>query len=98
MTLVDSHCHLDDGQFNADRDAVVERALAAGVATILTIGTGDGPPDLEAALRQAEKHPQVLATVGIHPQYVANAAPEHLKVLEGLLRHRKCVALGEIGL
>ncbi|HXN46239.1 MAG TPA: TatD family hydrolase, partial [Bryobacteraceae bacterium] len=61
MTLVDSHCHLDDSQFDSDREAVIERALAAGVETMLAVGTGHGPPDLEAGIRLAERYPQMLA-------------------------------------
>lgn len=98
MTLVDSHCHLDDTQFDDDRDAAVERALDAGVAAMLSIGTGEGPPDLEAAIRLADRYAPMLATVGIHPQYAPAASAGHYKALAGLLRHPKCVALGEIGL
>jgi tRNA-binding EMAP/Myf-like protein len=53
VKLVDSHCHLDDKQFDPDRDEVIERARAAGVERMMAIGTGNGPPDLEAALRLA---------------------------------------------
>ena len=60
MTLVDSHCHLDSEQFDDDREAVIERALAAGVERMMAIGTGDGPPDLEAAIRLADRYPFIL--------------------------------------
>lgn len=96
--MVDSHCHLDDEKFNDDRDAVIERALAAGVTTMLAIGTGDGPPDLEAAVRLAEKYPFIYATVGIHPHDAARATKETLTAIETLATHPKVVAIGEIGL
>ena len=60
MKLIDSHCHLDNEQFDADREAVIERALAAGVERMMAIGTGDGPPDLEAGIRLADRYPFIL--------------------------------------
>lgn len=98
MTLVDSHCHLDDRQFAADREAVIERARNAGVSQMLTIGTGDGPPDLGVAVRVAEEYPFVYATVGVHPHNAAQASADTIKELRELVRHPKVVALGEIGL
>ena len=98
MTLVDSHCHLDDPQFDADREAVIERALASGVRTLLAVGTGEGPPDLEAGIRLAEAHAAVLATVGVHPHDARKAGPETWQRLEALLSHPKVVGVGEIGL
>lgn len=98
MSLVDSHCHLDDAQFDGDREAAIDRALAAGVTHMLAIGTGEGPPDLEAALRLADRHEAISATVGIHPQYAAKAEARDLARVAELLAHPKCVALGEIGL
>ncbi len=98
MTLVDSHCHLDACQFDPDRDAVVRRALDAGVTTMLTIGTGDGPPDLEAAIRLAEGYPCLLATVGVQPHDAAKADSTTIPRLRELARHPKVVALGEMGL
>ena len=50
MTLIDSHCHLDAAVYDADREAVIGRALEAGVECMVAIGSGDGPPDLEAGL------------------------------------------------
>ncbi len=98
MKLIDSHCHLDDDQFAADRDAVIERAQAAGVERMLAIGTGSGPPDLEAAVRLADAHPFIYATVGVHPHDAAKAGQETFEQLAVLLAHDKVVALGEIGL
>jgi TatD DNase family protein len=96
--LTDSHCHLDHEQFNADRHAVIDRALEAGVGRMLAIGTGDGPPDLEAGIRMADLHPAIFATVGVHPHETAKATPETYTRLAELVRHPKVLALGEIGL
>jgi TatD DNase family protein len=96
--LIDSHCHLDSEQFDADRDAVIERALAAGVERMVAIGTGNGPPDLEAGLRLADRCPAFYATVGVHPHDASKAGEEVYKRLEELLRDPKAIALGEIGL
>jgi TatD DNase family protein len=96
--MIDSHCHLDSAEFNADREAVIERAIAAGVEHMLAIGTGDGPPDLEAGLRLAEKQPAFFATVGVHPHDAAKATADDFKRLADLLAHPKVLAVGEIGL
>jgi TatD DNase family protein len=98
MTLVDSHCHLDDEQFDADRNQVIERALAAGVEQMVAIGTGDGPPDLEAGIRLADSHASIYATIGIHPHYASKAEPDSLERLARLASHPKVIAIGEIGL
>ena len=96
--LIDSHCHLDDEQFDGDREATIERALAAGVERMLAVGTGNGPPDLEAGIRLAETYPAMDATVGIHPHYAVKADASSLDRLRELLAHPKVVAIGEIGL
>ncbi|MCL4401485.1 MAG: TatD family hydrolase [Acidobacteria bacterium] len=98
MKLVDSHCHLDDEKFAADLDAVVERALAAGVGTFVAVGTGNGPPDLESGIRLAEKFAFFYATVGIHPHDAAKATHASYERLRELAAHPKVVAVGEIGL
>ncbi len=98
MSLVDSHCHLDDEQFDDDREAVIERALEAGVTEMVAVGTGKGPPDLEAGIRLAERYPFFHATVGIHPHDASKADAETLVRLEELLSHPKVIAVGEIGL
>jgi TatD DNase family protein len=98
VSLIDSHCHLDSKEFDADRDEVIQRALDAGVQHMIAIGTGNGPPDLEAGIRMAEKYPTFFATVGIHPHDAAKVGPPDFKNLATLLAHPKVVAVGEIGL
>ncbi len=96
--MIDSHCHLDSEQFDNDREATIERALAAGVERMVAIGTGDGPPDLEAGVRLADRYPCFYATVGVHPHDASKATPETFERLAELMKHPKVVALGEIGL
>ena len=96
--MIDSHCHLDNPQFDPDREAVIDRALAAGVERMVVIGTGDGPPDLEAGIRLADRHEPIYATVGIHPHDASKASPATYTRLRELLQHPKVIALGEIGL
>jgi TatD DNase family protein len=98
VPFVDSHCHLDDRQYAQDRDAVIERALNAGLKYMLAIGTGEGPPDLEAAVRIAEANAPVFATIGVHPNDAGKVTDGTLGRLEELLQLPKVVALGEIGL
>jgi TatD DNase family protein len=98
LELVDSHCHLDDAQYAADRAAVIERARQAGVKYLLAIGTGDGPPQLDVAVTLAEQYPFVFATVGVHPNDVAKTGDRTIPDLRELLRHPKVKAMGEIGL
>ncbi len=98
MSLVDSHCHLDSPEFDADRDEVIARALDAGIDYMVAIGTGSGPPDLESGIRLADRHAPFYATVGIHPHDAAKAGQADFDRLAGLLSHPKVIALGEIGL
>jgi TatD DNase family protein len=98
VQFVDSHCHLDDQQFAADRAAVIDRAITAGLKYMLAIGTGEGPPDLTAAVTLAESNDRVLATVGVHPNDAPKLEDTTLDHLVDLLQHPKAVAIGEIGL
>ena len=96
--FVDSHAHLDGKQFDSDREAVIARARNAGVRTIVAIGNGDGPPQLDAGIRLAEKHDFMHATVGIHPHEARLASEAAYAEMERLARHPKVIAWGEIGL
>jgi TatD DNase family protein len=98
--FVDSHAHLDGPEFDADREAVVQRARDAGVATILNVGTGDPHSGaLERAIDLAEKHTDIYASVGVHPHdaRLFDAAAEER--LASLARQSgRVIAWGEIGL
>ncbi len=98
--FVDSHAHIDGEEFDADRDEVVARARAAGVAAILNVGTGDPRSgSLERAVRGAESYENVFAAAGVHP----HAARLFDDAVAGRLRELlagspRAVAWGEIGL
>jgi TatD DNase family protein len=98
MELIDSHAHIDFPQFDEDRNAMFDRARAAGVSTLLAIGSGPGPEKLDAAIPFAEEHDWIYATVGIHPHEAKDLTPQHLDRLSELAEHPKVIAWGEIGL
>lgn len=98
MELIDSHAHLDFPQFDEDRAAMLDRARAAGITTILAIGSGPGPEKLDAALPFAEQHDWIYATVGTHPHEAKDLTPAHLQRLAELTTHPRVIAYGEIGL
>jgi TatD DNase family protein len=94
--LVDTHAHLHDPAFDADRPAVLARARAAGVAGFLTIGTDVATSEAAVALAAAE--PDVYAAVGIHPHDARTADAGALARIAALAAGPKVVAIGEIGL
>lgn len=95
--LFDTHTHLCDGQFGADRDAVLSRARSSGVSRLVEIA--DAPSEWDAALALAEANPeQVRCSLGLHPYYADQFNAELLRRLDGMLSHPEVVAIGEIGL
>ena len=76
MELIDSHAHIDFPQFADDREAMLARAHAAGVSTMLAIGTGPGPEKLDAAIPYADRHDWIYASIGVHPHEAKQATPE----------------------
>jgi TatD DNase family protein len=95
-TYIDTHCHLDFPEFNEDRDSVVERAGAAGVRTIVNVGSSLKGSEDSVALSARFSH--VYASVGIHPHEASKFTPGVLKRLDALTLEEKVVAIGEIGL
>jgi TatD DNase family protein len=99
MQIIDSHAHLEMTQFDEDRAAMLERARAAGVETLLAIGSGSAPTErLDAAIPFAEQHDWIYATVGIHPHDANVATEDHFARLDELARHPRVIAWGEMGL
>jgi TatD DNase family protein len=98
MRLVDSHCHLELADFDEDREEVLRRARAAGVETILAINTATRPEELDRAIRLAETHEGVWATVGVQPHDAHQAGDDVYARMEELARHPKVAAVGETGL
>lgn len=100
MIFIDSHCHIDGEQFDADRDEVVQRAIDAGVGAMLVVGTGDpNTDDFRRAIAVAEKYDNVFASVGVHPhdaKLYDDKAERHL--IDLIASTDKIIAWGEIGL
>jgi TatD DNase family protein len=94
--LVDTHAHLDDEQFAGDLAAVLERARAASVAQIVAVATT--APSSVACFSLASMHPNVFATVGIHPNHAAEAAPAAWDEVVALAGKKEVVGIGETGL
>ncbi len=100
MIFVDSHCHVDGAEFDADRDEVIARAENAGVKMMLTVGTGEPQSgNFERAVALAEKHANIFAAVGVHPHDAKTFDAEAENQLKNLVKSsKKVVAWGEIGL
>ncbi len=96
MNLFDTHVHLDDVKFDADREEAIRRAGEAGVSYLINVGI-----NLESSIESiklAEKYDFIYAAVGIHPHDSVDAGPEYLEAIEKLAAHPRVVALGEMGL
>src|SRR5206468_815292 len=87
-TLVDSHCHVAEPEFDADRDAVLARAAASGVSTLVCVGaTGPAETNQRAlALLGRREPPEIVATVGVHPHHATTADDAAFALLERLPR------------
>jgi len=98
--VVDTHCHLDAGRFDADRDEVLARAFNAGVTGLVIPGVS--PDTWEPLLRWPARDVRVQVALGIHPQALPELPPEgdagHLQQLETLLSAGIACAVGECGL
>jgi TatD DNase family protein len=99
MQLTDSHCHLELKDFGDERDAVIARAQAAGVGSLICIGSGASLDEVRNAVSLAESHANIWAAIGIHPHDVARMPPDAMSEIEKLaVDHPRVVAVGETGL
>lgn len=94
--LVDTHAHLTARAFAPDRTSVLERARQAGVRRVVVVGYD--LPSSRAAAQLAERHPMLIATVGIHPHHAEAADDATLAELRELAVRPRVVAIGETGL
>lgn len=96
MVLVDSHCHLDAAEFDADRDAVIDRARAAGVTRqiVPAVDAASWPKLRDVCASDAGLFP----AYGLHPMYLQAHRPEHLPQLREWIERERPVAIGECGL
>ncbi|RMG09781.1 MAG: TatD family deoxyribonuclease [Acidobacteria bacterium] len=100
MYLVDSHCHIDGTDFDADRDEVICRALSEGIVAFLNVGTG-GPKSnsFEKTVALAQSNDSIFAALGVHPHDAKDYSLEFERRLIDLAsRCEKVIAWGEIGL
>lgn len=94
--LIDTHCHLDAAEFDADRELVVERAHEAGVGIMVVPAVERA--NFGAVASVCREFPGCMPAYGIHPMYVDRAREEDLDALRDTLRGEPALAVGEIGL
>jgi TatD DNase family protein len=100
--LIDSHCHLDAAEFDADRDEVVATALSVGVAAIVVPGVAR--ENFQQVIELSIQYAHCRFALGVHPMYVDAAHPSDLTQLKQLISEQlalskpKLAAVGEIGL
>ncbi|MBM5572015.1 MULTISPECIES: TatD family hydrolase [Deefgea] len=95
ISFIDSHCHLDAAEFDLDRDAVIERSIAAGVTQWVVPAVTS---ETFASTRQMQQKYGTHIAFGLHPIYEAQHRDEHLLLLRQELDVGDAVAVGEIGL
>lgn len=94
--IFDTHAHYNDKAFDADRETLLASLPGAGICALINCGT-----DIEtsrASLALADEYSFIYAACGVHPEEVEKAYDGYLEDLKKLLSHKKCVAVGEIGL
>jgi TatD DNase family protein len=94
--FIDTHCHLDAAEFDADRDAVYAAAIAGGVDTLVVPAVSRD--NFAAVAATCARYPGCLPAWGMHPMVIDMHRPEHLADLRAQIKAQRPVAIGEIGL
>jgi TatD DNase family protein len=96
--LIDSHAHIQGDDYADEIETIIDRARHAGVEEIIVVGGAGEMSSNTAAIALAESHPNLYATVGMHPHDAKEVGDEDLQKLKELTRNRKVIAVGESGL
>jgi TatD DNase family protein len=97
--FIDSHAHIDGPEFDGDREQIIERAKAAGVSTILNVGTGDPHSGaFERAVELGQKHAAIYTAIGTHPHDARLYDDKAEEKIRTLIKSERVIAWGEIGL
>lgn len=95
--MIDCHTHLEQNDYDPDRDEVIGRCKSAGLKAIITCCAH--PDDIDVTLRMLDKYPNfIFATASIHPEYIAKMSDEWLEKILSFLKDSRVVGVGETGL
>ena len=94
--FIDTHCHLDFADFDADREEVIKNFLKEGITAVVNIGTY--VETSRKSLTLSEKHPFIHPTAGIHPTHVKDISLSVMKEIEQIAGDERIVGIGETGL
>ncbi len=94
--LFDTHSHIDQEEFDENRDQIIQQATDAGVTRLIAVGCT--VQSSEKSVRLAEKYDGVFAAVGLQPNYLAELGPDDWSAIVELINKPKVVAIGETGL
>ena len=95
--MIDCHTHLEQKNYDSDRDEVIKHCVNTGLKAIITCCTH--PNDIDVTKRMLDKYPNfIFATASIHPEYIAETSDEWLRNILDFLKDSRVVGIGETGL
>jgi TatD DNase family protein len=94
--IIDTHCHLDFPEFNTDREAVINRAKESGVLYMINVASN--LKGSRESVKLSSEYDNIFASVGIHPHHADEVNEDALDEITTLLKNKKVVAIGEVGL